>query len=202
MNRDTKNKSDDVQDDAALISAFLSGNRLSFDKLVLRHQDRVFSLCLRFLGNYEEAEDSTQDIFIKVYNSLKRFRFKSSFYTWLYRIAVNTCKNRIKSREYRHMKKSTQLNNPEKTGDGLQAMEPRNETNNPLAELERKERMRLIQDAIDSLPTEQKTVLILRDIEGLSYEEITIITGNRLGTIKSRLSRARFGLKERLGGII
>ena len=202
MNRDTKNKSDDVQDDAALISAFLSGNRVSFDKLVLRHQDRVFSLCLRFLGNYEEAEDSTQDIFIKVYNSLKRFRFKSSFYTWLYRIAVNTCKNRIKSREYRHMKKSTQLNNPEKTGDGLQAMEPRNETNNPLAELERKERMRLIQDAIDSLPTEQKTVLILRDIEGLSYEEITIITGNRLGTIKSRLSRARFGLKERLGGII
>jgi len=197
-----KAKTDKVIDDEALVGAFQSGNKLAFNDLVLRHKDHIFSLCYRFLGDYQEAEDCTQDAFIKVYRSLKRFRFESSFYTWLYRIAVNTCKNRLKSVRYRKIRKSISLNNPETSYENHRSIQIEDEEKSPMAELEKKERMRLIQKAIDSLSTEQKSVLILRDIEGLSYEEIVSITGCRLGTLKSRLARARHGLRERLEGII
>ena len=83
--------------DEALARAFQSGEKKAFDKLVLRYRDRIFNMCYRFLGDYQEAEDTAQEVFIKAYRSLKLFRFKSSFYTWLYRITVNTCKNKLKS---------------------------------------------------------------------------------------------------------
>ena len=92
--------------DAALIRAFQKGDRAAFDKLVLRHKDELFSLIYWFLGDYEEANDCAQDVFIKVYKGLGRFRFESAFSTWLYRVAVNTCKNWTKSSAYRWRKKS------------------------------------------------------------------------------------------------
>jgi len=198
MNEETANK---TGDDHELVKSFQSGNRIAFDELVLRHKDRVFNLCYRFMGDHQEAEDCAQDVFLKVYRSLKRFRFESSFYTWLYRITVNTCKNRLKSSGYRGIKKSSLLANPENDKD-YQPMERGDEGKNPIAELEKMERIRLVQNAIDSLPVGQKDVVILRDIEGLSYEEIINITGYRLGTLKSKLSRARHELRERLGRII
>jgi RNA polymerase sigma-70 factor (ECF subfamily) len=199
MNQETADK---TKDDQALVGSFQSGNRIAFDELVLRYKDRVFNLCYRFMGDYQEAEDSAQDVFLKVYRSLKRFRFESSFYTWLYRISVNTCKNRLKTSGYKVIKKSTFLANPENINKDCQPMERGIEVKSPIAELEKKERIRLVQNAIDSLPAGQKDVIILRDIEGLSYEEIINITGYRLGTLKSKLSRARHALRERLGRII
>lgn len=195
-------KSRDEEDDYSLIRSFHSGDKTAFDIIVLRHKDRIFNLCLRFLGNYHEAEDTAQDIFVKAYGSLKSFRFESSFFTWLYRIAVNTCKNKIKSREFRIKKLSSGMDNPgESIGLGM-AERLDGPVSNPVSDLEKKETMKALQQAIDSLPSDQKSVVILRDIQGMSYEEIADITGFKLGTLKSKLSRARNTLKEKLGGII
>ena len=188
--------------DAELVKAFQAGDTASFDALVLNHKHRVFNLCYRFLGEYQEANDSAQETFVKVYRSLTGFRFKSSFSTWLYRIAVNTCLNRLKSLEYRSRRKMVRLDNPGGHEGLAGSMALRDETPSPLNELERRERSALIQKAIASLPVEQKTVVVLRDMEGLSYEDIARVTGYRLGTVKSKLARARLELRERLKGVI
>jgi RNA polymerase sigma-70 factor (ECF subfamily) len=203
MNEKLENsKSRDQKDDYALIKAFQNGENAAFDALVLRYKDRVFNLCLRFLGDYNEAEDIAQDVFVKAYNSLIKFRFESSFFTWLYRISVNSCKNRIKSLEFRFRKSDARI---DISDDALQSLERENIADrplNPASELENKETMKILQKAINSLPSDQKAVVILRDIQGLSYEEITDITGFKLGTLKSRLSRARNSLREKLGDIL
>lgn len=202
MNRERAQEPRLPQEDAALVRAFQAGDKASFDELVLKHKDRLFNLCFRFLGNYQEANDSAQEVFVKVYRSLKRFRFESAFSTWLYRIAVNTCKNKLRSSEYRHKKKMVHLDNPGILEGGTGALEIRDETQSPLLELEKKERLNLIRRAIDSLPAEQKMVVVLRDIAELSYEDIAHITGDSLGTVKSRLSRARLDLRKKLVKVI
>ena len=202
MNRDPGRTDGGSDNDRTLIRDFLSGNRSAFDRLLLRHKDRVFSLCYRFLGDYQEAEDSAQDAFVKVYTSLKRFRFESSFSTWLYRIVFNTCMNKLNSLKYRFAKGSVSLKDLENRREGAQEREIRDDGPTPAMELERKERMELIQEAINSLPPRQKVAVILRDIQGLSYEEIADITGWNIGTIKSRIARARLGLRDRLRGQI
>ena len=199
MNKEATNS---IRNDSDLVKSFQSGNMIAFDELVLRYKDRVFSLCYRFTGDFNEAEDCAQDAFFKAYRSLMGFRLESSFYTWLYRITVNTCKSRLKSIKDRGFKKTLNIDNPENLGEDYQALEKGNEGKSPITELEEKERIKLVQGAIDSLPAWQKNIIILRDIEGLSYEEITHITGYRLGTLKSKLSRARHSLKQRLGRII
>ncbi|MFO7667675.1 MAG: sigma-70 family RNA polymerase sigma factor [Desulfobacterales bacterium] len=188
--------------DADLVSAFKSGNTDAFDQLVLRYKDRIFNLCYRSLGDYQEAYDTAQDIFIRVYKNLRSFRGEASFLTWLYTIAGNTCKNRIKSLEYRYRDKKVSLNNPYNQKGENQESDIEDESGSPLLALEEKEKMKIIQGAIDSLPAEQKLVVILRDIEGLSYDEIINITGHRSGTVKSKLSRARLVLREKLKDII
>jgi RNA polymerase sigma-70 factor (ECF subfamily) len=198
MDKNTK----DHDSDDELIRRFQAGDRGAFDKLVRRHKGPVFNLCYRFLGDRQDAEDSAQDIFVKVYRSLRGFRFRSSFSTWLYRISVNTCINRVGSLEYRSRKKSVQLDSVVDHNYSYPSMDTEVKIETPAAELERKERMKLIQNAINSLPVKQKTLIVLRDIEGLSYDEITRITGLRTGTLKSRLSRARLYLREKLRGII
>jgi RNA polymerase sigma-70 factor, ECF subfamily len=195
-------KSRDQKDDLELINAFQNGEKAAFDVLVLRYKDRIFNLCIRFLGDYHEAEDTAQDVFVKAYNSLKGFRFESSFFTWLYRIAVNSCKNRVKSLEYRFRRADTRVDLSDETLKDFQGVNSTDQPSGPASELEGKETMKILQKAINSLPPDQKSVIILRDIQGLSYEEITDITGFKLGTLKSRLSRARNNLREKLGDIL
>lgn len=184
--------------DSALIKAFQAGDSGVFDELVHRHKDSVFNLCYRFLGDHQEANDSAQEIFIKVYRSLKKFRFKSSFSTWLYRIAVNTCKNRIKSLEYRFKKRMKRLDNQEIAIHGNPSDDWVDESQSPMVALERKEQSRIIQEAINSLPETKRTMILLRDIEGLTYDEIADVTGLNLGTVKSKLARARSDLRDKL----
>jgi RNA polymerase sigma-70 factor (ECF subfamily) len=190
------------REDAVLIRAFQGGDKAAFDGLVLRHQHTLFNLCYRFLGDYQEANDSAQEAFIKVYRSLKRFRFESAFSTWLHRIAVNTCRNRLKSGEYRRKRETVSLDDPASPDHRSPGMRIRDESGSPAMALENKERMRLIQEAINALPPEQKEVVALRDIEGFSYEEIVEITGVNPGTVKSRLARARLELRKRLRSVI
>ncbi len=190
------------RDDTALIQAFQADEEEAFDKLVIKHKNRVFNLCYRFVGSYEEADDCAQETFVKVYRSLKKFKFKSAFSTWLYAITVNTCKNKLSSLEYRYKKKMVRLDGPKGGEDGVYRVEVQDESMSPRVEIERKEKKGLIQKAIDSLPEQQKVVVVLRDIEGLSYEEIAGATGFKPGTVKSKLARARQQLREKLKGLI
>ena len=202
MNKEIRNPARSSKEDSEWVKAFQAGDKAAFDTLVLRHKDKLYTLCYWFLGDGQEANDSAQEVFIKVFRSLKKFRFESAFSTWLYRIAANTCKNRLKSSEFRQKNKRVRFDNPGKIEDGQYAGEIQDKTSSPMIELEKKERMMLIQKAIASLPTDQRTVVVLRDIEGLSYEEVANITGINSGTVKSRLSRARQQLRKKLRGTL
>lgn len=190
------------EEDLLLVRAFQGGDREAFDRLVLRHKDRLFNLCYRYLGDYEEANDSAQDSFIKAYEGLKRFRLESAFSTWLYRIAVNTCKNRIQSSEYRHRQRRVSLEqdgDPDRGGAGADLQ---NGNPSPALHLEEKQRRKIMMRAVHALPPEHREMITLRDMEGLSYEEIVEVTGLNMGTVKSRISRARRELAGKLRGIV
>jgi len=167
-----------------------------FDELVLRYQDMVFRICLRFFGDYEEAVDCSQDTFVRVYRSLAMFRFESSFSTWLYRVTVNMCKNMTTSRQYRRRQQTISLD-PANDPDGS-PLEVENGRWSPHELYEKKEQRDTIERAVRRLPKDQRTVVILRDIENLPYEEIAEITGFAPGTVKSKLFRARKRLIEEL----
>ncbi len=203
MNEEIDKQGKLFEDDTILVKAFQSGDKKAFDRLVLGHMNRIFNLCYRFLGNREEANDSAQETFIKAYRSLNEFELRSSFSTWIYKIAINTCKNRVKSAEYRNAEKTVSIDENVRSNEGGEHnVEMGNEVLSPANVLDRKETSTRIQSAIDSLPDEQREVVVLRDIEGLSYEEIAEITGNELGTVKSKLARAREKLREKLKGLI
>ncbi len=188
-------------DDATLVSETLAGDRRAFDLLVLRHSDTIFTLCTRLLGDYDEASDCAQDAFIRAYRGLGSFRGDAAFSTWLYRIALNTCRNRLASAEYRRARKAVRL---EGTGadDALVPANGRSFRSNPETRFERGEHEAIIQRALDGLPPDEKTVIVLCDIEGRSYEETAVLTGIPLGTVKSRLARARRRLRPELEGIV
>lgn len=190
------------QDDRVLIKAFLNNVNSAFDELVLKYKDKVFNLSYRFLADYEEANDCSQEVFLKVFRSLKNFRFESAFSTWLYRVTVNTCKNKLTSLEYQRRKRIVRINNPVETEKGTYSIEIKDESMSPDAILERKEKNMLIQEAIGSLPAEYREVVLLRDIQGLSYEVISQITGDKLGTVKSRLARGRVQIMQKLKGMV
>jgi RNA polymerase sigma-70 factor (ECF subfamily) len=202
MNKELKKQTGSPNEDAVLVRAFQKGDKAAFDKLVRKHKDKLFNLVYWFLGDYQEANDCAQEIFIKVFKSLKKFRFEAAFSTWLYRIATNTCKNRLKSSAYRWKKKTVSLENPEGSKSANPSFELEDNSPSPVNELEKKERLMLIKKTINALPEEQNRVIVLRDIQGLSYEEIADITGLNLGTVKSRLARGRLELRNKLKGMI
>ncbi|MFH1368120.1 MAG: sigma-70 family RNA polymerase sigma factor [Elusimicrobiota bacterium] len=188
----------DPGEDGRLIAAFLAEDSSAFDKLVLKYKDRVFNICYRFMGNHDDANDCAQDAFVKVFRSLKHFKGESLFSTWLYSITVNTCKNKLSSLAHRIGKRMVQIDKRRETEDGEKQRQFKDDGYTPPEMLEMKEREAKVQKAIGSLGKYQKELIILRDIEDLSYEEIAKITGHKLGTVKSGLSRARFHLKEKL----
>lgn len=188
--------------DEDLIRSFLNNDQQSFNHLVRKYQDLVFNLCYRFFGDYDDANDCAQEIFVKIYKSLKGFKFQSSFSTWLYRISMNTCKSKRASLEYRLRKHSISLNMPRTDNPNSSPIEIRDDTYAPDKILFKKETESIIQKAIASLPAKQKVLVVLRDIDGLSYEEISQITELKLGTVKSKLARARNLLIKKLKGVI
>ena len=187
-----------LEDDHALVRAFQAGNRSAFEKLVLQHKDRVFTTCCRILGNHEDADEAAQETFVKVFRALKRFRMESAFSTWLFRIAVNTCKNQLKSAEFRNRRFRVPLHASGNPGDEAPGKELPDQNPGPDSILEKKQKARRIQEAIDALPDDQRTALVLRDMQGFSYEEISNITGDPLGTVKSKISRARLRVRKSL----
>ena len=183
---------------SSVVKRALNGDEKAYAEILEQYKGPLYGLILRMVRNKEEAEDLVQEAFIKAFNALPSFNEEYAFSTWLYKIAVNTCNNRIKSLDFRFKKKTNPINsdldNP--------WSEFSDESGSPMVELERKERSYLIQKEINGLPKDKRTVVVLRDIEGLSYEEIAVITGLNLGTVKSKLARARQKLRKKLAGVL
>ncbi|HRZ28868.1 MAG TPA: sigma-70 family RNA polymerase sigma factor [Spirochaetota bacterium] len=191
---DRPNQPDTREDERELIESFRKGNIRAFDRLVGAHRDRVFGLCLRILGDYDDADECAQETFVKMYNGIDSFRMESSLSTWLYRIAVNTCKNRIASRKARNRHLDSGADpEPAPGNPGLGDL-----SFEPACLFERSERQRRITQAIALLPEKERIAVVLKDIEGKTYEEIEEITGIKEGTVKSSLSRARKFLRNEL----
>jgi RNA polymerase sigma-70 factor, ECF subfamily len=188
MTQNGRNKDESDQD---LIGRFQSGDEHAFDELVIRHQAVVLQFCHRFLNSTEDARDASQDIFIKVYQSAHLFQPHARFSTWLYRICVNECLNRIRSRKRRKWQRLFSLEDDYAN----QVVDP---TDNPLQSLEKMERMDQVRLALNALPEEQRTAVILHRYEGLSYQEIAQITSSSVAAVESRLHRAKKNLAVRL----
>ncbi len=204
MNRRTDIIEEAKVEDRELVKEVQANKKPAFNKLVLKYQDRIFNLCFRMLGDYDEANDCAQETFIKAYNHIKSFKFQSGFSTWLYRIAVNTCKNNISSLSFRMKQRTISLDNPGHSNDDDEPrnIEIRDDSSNPAKAYEKKETEMIIQQAIETLPAKQRALVVLRDIEGRTYEEIGEITGLKQGTVKSKLSRARQELRDLLKGAL
>lgn len=171
--------------DQLLVERTLDGNKKAFDLLVLRYQHRVAALVGRFVQDPQEAEDISQETFIKAYRALPRFRGNSSFYTWLYRIAVNTAKNHLVAKSRRPPAKDVDLDEAEAAGAADAAPD------GPERHLSAEHLRRAITRAIAELPEDLRTALTLREFAGLSYEDITQVMDCPVGTVRSRIFRAR-----------
>ena len=187
-------------DETALIERFLSGDETAFDQIVERFQDLVFNLSLRLLGRREEAYDLSQEVFLQVYKKLGTFRREASLRTWIYRIVLNRAKNRQRWWRRREAEMvAVTIEDAERQGSmELSTSMGVSVALLPDRALERRELGRILQEAIATLPFEQRTILLLKEIEGLSYNEISRALKLAIGTVKSRLARARKNLRDRL----
>lgn len=178
------------KDDETLVAQARRGDTAAFDDLVIRYQDRVFNMSLRMLGNREDALDVSQEVFITVFKNLERFQERSRFGTWLYRITVNKCRDELRRRGSVKHTRPASLD----AGDS----EPSAGAAGPVAQASARELEALLEQAIAALPEGVREVMLLRDTQDLSYEEIAGIVDVPVGTVRSRLNRARALLKERL----
>ncbi len=180
-------------DDSHLIALSVRGDRAAFGELIRRYQDRLFHTAYRLVGNADDALDVVQDAFLNAYQSLHQFKGDARFFTWLYRIAVNSA---ISLRRKQRAVLAADL------PGGRAATEPLDESadSRPGASLERAEDERKLQEALDRLTPEHKAVLVLKEIDGQKYEAIADILGVPIGTVRSRLHRARLELRDRLAG--
>jgi len=175
------------QSDLELVRRAQRGERGAFDLLVLRYQHKVIKLVARLLRDPTEAEDVAQDAFVKAYRALGSFRGDSAFYTWLYRIAVNTARNVMASRQRRPLDYEADLNESEQS-----AVESRmRHTDTPEAAVLSEEIHQTVNHAVEQLPEDLRTAIVLREVEGLSYEEIAEAMDCPVGTVRSRIFRAR-----------
>lgn len=170
------------------------GDADAFEVLVERHQKKMFNIALRMIGDYDEACDVAQEAFLAAYRSIRKFRAESKFSTWLYRIVINYSKNRLKQMRGRNSREES-LDDSEKIKTGGILNQALEDCGGPEASLEMRERDSQVQKCITTLDEEYRDVLVLRDIQGFSYEEISDILRIPGGTVKSRLSRARNALK-------
>jgi len=180
--------------DQQLVERVLSGNKKAFNLLVLRYQHRVAALVSRFVQDPQETEDVCQEAFIKAYRALPRFRGDSAFYTWLYRIAVNTAKNHLVARSRRPPGDDIDLEEAEITEAGYVL----HDIENPESSLATEKLKQVIDQAIEDLPEDLRTAFTLREFSGLTYEDITEVMRCPVGTVRSRIFRAREAIDKRI----
>jgi RNA polymerase sigma factor RpoE len=181
--------------DQALVERAQGGDKLAFDLLVGKYQRKLGRLLSRYIRDPAEIEDVSQEAFIKAYRALPSFRGDSAFYTWLYRIGINTAKNYLVSQN-RRAPTSTEYDSDE--AETFESAEGLRDINTPESLLLSKQIGETVNSAMDALPEELRTAIVLREIEGLSYEEIAAIMDCPIGTVRSRIFRAREAVALRL----
>ena len=176
-----------IATDKQLVARVQKGDSRAFDMLVLKYQHKIFSLISRYVRDADDVQDVAQEAFIKAYRSLPSFRGDSAFYTWLYRIAINTAKNHLVSRSRRPPGSDVEVEDAEyfESGGGLRTIET------PENALFGEELKTVVQEAISALSEDLRTAITLREFDGLSYEDIADIMDCPVGTVRSRISRAR-----------
>jgi RNA polymerase sigma-70 factor (ECF subfamily) len=180
--------------DQALVERVQKGDKQAFDVLVLKYQNKIIQLIYRYVHDPDEARDVAQDAFIKAYKAIDRFRGDSAFYTWIYRIAINTAKNHLVASGRRPPKSDIDAQDAEQY-EGAVGLK---EYATPERLLLKDEIQASIAKAIDELPDDLRTAIILRELEGLSYEEIAQTMECPIGTVRSRIFRARDAIDTRL----
>lgn len=185
--------------DAKLVARVQAGDKAAFDLLVLKYQRKILRLLSRMLRDQSEIEDVMQEAFIKAYRALPQFRGDSAFYTWLYRIAINTARNWMASQSRRPSSPSLHQSEDGETFDEIDNLI---DNNTPESLLASREIAESVNETIQALPAELRTAIVLREIEGLSYEEIAQAMGCPIGTVRSRIFRAREAIASKLRPII
>ncbi|NJN52465.1 MAG: RNA polymerase sigma factor RpoE [Gammaproteobacteria bacterium] len=184
--------------DKELVRRVKKGDRTAFELLFTRYQYRIHGLVARYIRDFAEVEDVVQEAFIKAYRALPRFRGESAFYTWLYRIAVNTAKNHLVSRNRRPPDVDVDAGDAEylDSADGLR------ESENPENRMARDELQTAINAALSELPDDLRSAVTLREFDGLSYEQISQIMECPVGTVRSRIFRAREAIENKIGHLL
>ena len=181
-------------EDAELVRVAQGGDTKAFDELVKRYRDKVYRLSFKILRHEEDASEALQDAFLSAYRGLKNFKAESTFSTWLYRIATNASLMKYRRRREGHISLE-QSQSPEGGGEPLQIPDW---TAQPLTDLLNSETREAMEDGIQKLPEELRTVFVLRDVEGLSNAEVAEVLNLSVAAVKSRLHRARIALRDRL----
>lgn len=192
----------DLDRERILVRALKRGDRRAFDEVVKQFKDKIFGLIYRMMGDPQEAEDVAQEVFVTLFTAVEGFRGEARLSTWLYRIAVNHCKNRLKYLDRRKKWQQQSLDQmtdrelPQSGNAGKGSLGSSIPRPDHMAEGLQMER--IVQRELKGMEPDQRMLILLRDVQGLAYQEIEEITGLALGTVKSRLHRARMALKERI----
>jgi RNA polymerase sigma-70 factor (ECF subfamily) len=184
--------------DAQLVRRVQKGDKGAFDLLVLKYQHRIVNLVMRYVRDPDQALDITQEVFLKAYRALARFRGESAFYTWLYRIAVNTAKNYLAAQRRRPMDVELDLQDPEQ----FDLHAKLRETDTPESVLMGRQLHETVARAIEALPEDLRTAIVLRELDGMSYEEIAQTMDCPVGTVRSRIFRARDAIGKKIGTLV
>ena len=184
--------------DKKLVERVQKGDKGAFDLLMLKYQHKIVNLVMRYVRDPELALDITQDAFIKAYRALPRFRGDSAFYTWMYRIAVNTAKNHLAAQRRRPTDVELDLQDPEQYDLHAKLKE----TDTPEGVTISNELQEAVERAIAALPEDLRTAIVLRELEGMSYEEIAQTMECPVGTVRSRIFRARDAIGKKVGSLI
>ena len=181
--------------DAELVARVQAGDKQAFDLLVLKNQRKIMRLLSRMIRDQAEVEDVAQEAFIKAYRALPQFRGDSAFYTWLYRIAINTARNWLSSNSRRPSTPSSYEN---EDGETFNEMDNLTDNTTPESELASRQIAQTVNKAIEDLPEDLRTAIVLREIEGMSYEDIAQSMNCPIGTVRSRIFRAREAIATKL----
>jgi RNA polymerase sigma-70 factor (ECF subfamily) len=176
--------------DVELVSRFKEGDRHAYTEIVRRYQDRVFTLCVRWMRDEQVAREVAQDVFLSLYRALPEFRGDAQLSTWIYRVVINHCKNKRLYRQRRH----TDLHEPlegRRTDDDQPARQFAHDGPGADSSTHQSEAGALVREALEHLDEEQRAIIVLRDVDDLDYEQIADLLGLARGTVKSRLHRAR-----------
>lgn len=180
--------------EAATIRAAQRGDREAFDRLVEAHYRSVYNTAYRMLGTSSAAADATQTVFLRVFEALSSFRGDASFSTWLYRITMNVCLDELRRRKHQPLS----LTEDDEDGETVGERDLPDDSAQPARTAEQRELQRLVHAALSRLPEDFRTIVVLYDLRGLSYQEIAEVLDIPLGTVKSRLNRARQALREEM----